>query len=147
LLCSIHRNFMTNYKNMKPLLQLLKVKNRSKNTSVITLVKTWERSWTLSCWRLQKTHVVAFIVSSVDEVITIDNAQWISIHWYVVQAWKRILIFFFLEKIGVSNTCDNFSLQGILSIPTHMFVTCVQINHFFYYWCDYLPWHHGKNDL
>ncbi len=56
LLYSIHWNLMTNYKNMKPLLQMLKVKNRYKNTSVITLVKAWQRSCTLSCWRLQKTH-------------------------------------------------------------------------------------------
>jgi hypothetical protein len=115
---------------------MLKVKNRSKNINVITLVKTWQRSCTLSCWRLQKTHVV--VVSSAKEVVTIDNTQWISIHLYVLQTWKRIPIFLRVEKIGVSNTCDNFffffeTLEGILSIPTHTFVTCVQINHFFYY--------------
>jgi len=38
------------------------------------------------------------------------------------------------------------SLQGFLSIPTHTFTTCVQINHFFDYWCD-PSWHHGKNNL
>jgi hypothetical protein len=32
-----------------------------------------------------------------------------------------------------SRTLLSKTLQGILSIPTHTFVTCVQINHFFDY--------------
>jgi hypothetical protein len=48
------------------------------------------------------------------------------------------------NQVGRGKGTQNQSLQGILSIPTHTFVTCVQINHFFYYWCDYPPWHHGK---
>jgi len=37
--------------------------------------------------------VVSFIVVFLDEVMTIDNTQWLFIHLYVVQLWKRILIF------------------------------------------------------
>jgi hypothetical protein len=37
-----------------------------------------------------------------------------------------------------------FSLQGILSIPIHAFVTFIQINHFCKYKYDYLLWHLRK---
>jgi hypothetical protein len=33
------------------------------------------------------------------------------------------------------------TLQGIMSIPIHAFVTYVQINHFYEYRCDYPLWH------
>jgi hypothetical protein len=36
--------------------------------------------------------VVSFIVVFVDEVMTIDNTQWLFIHLHVVQLWKRIPI-------------------------------------------------------
>jgi uncharacterized protein related to proFAR isomerase len=39
--------------------------------------------------------------------MTIDDTQWLSIHLYLVQAEKRILIFLCVETIGVSTTYDN----------------------------------------
>ncbi len=36
---------------------------------------------------------VAYIGIFVNEVMTINYIQWLSIHLYVVQAWKRIPIF------------------------------------------------------
>jgi len=39
------------------------------------------------------------------------------------------------------------TIQGIMSIPTHVFMTCVQINHFCDYQCNHPTWHHGKNNL
>jgi hypothetical protein len=39
--------------------------------------------------------------------MTIDNIQWLSIHLYLVQAYKRILIFLCVETIGVFATFDN----------------------------------------
>jgi len=35
----------------------------------------------------------------------------------------------------------KISLQIIISIPTHVFTTCVQINHFCNYRCKCLAWH------
>ncbi len=60
-----------------------------------------------------------FSVVSVDEVTTIDNTQWLSIHLYVVHGWKRILIFLCVEIIRVSTTSNNvFRLmaKGLLEI-------------------------------
>ncbi len=60
-----------------------------------------------------KTFVVAsFIVVYVDEVMTIDKTQWLFIHLYVVQLWKRILIFLCVQTVGMLATFDNiFSLM------------------------------------
>lgn len=58
-----------------------------------------------------------FNVVSVDEVTTIDNTQWLSIHLYVVHGWKRIMILLCVEIIGVSSTFDNvfrLMVKGLL---------------------------------
>ncbi len=56
--------------------------------------------------------VVSFIVVFVDEVMTIDNTQWLFIHLYMVQLWKRILILLCVQTMGTSTTFDNiFSLM------------------------------------
>jgi hypothetical protein len=39
--------------------------------------------------------ITNFIVVIVNEITTINNAQWFSIHLYVVQKWKKILILFY----------------------------------------------------
>jgi hypothetical protein len=38
-----------------------------------------------------------FIVININEVTTIDNTQWLSIHLYAVQGWKRNPICFMLK--------------------------------------------------
>ncbi len=44
--------------------------------------------------------------------MTIDNIQWLSIHLYVVQLWKKILIFLCVLTMGMSATFNNiFSLM------------------------------------
>jgi hypothetical protein len=48
-----------------------------------------------------------FIVVSTDEIITIDNKQWLSIHLYMVQCWKKIAILLCVESMGVSTTSNN----------------------------------------
>ncbi len=45
-----------------------------------------------------------YIGISVNKVMTIDNTQWFSIHFYVVQASKRIPILLWIETIGVLAT-------------------------------------------
>ncbi len=48
-----------------------------------------------------------FLVINVNEITMIDNAQWISITFYIVQAWKRIPILLFVETIHVFDTSNN----------------------------------------
>ncbi len=42
-----------------------------------------------------------------NKVIAIDNIQWLSIHLYVVQQWKRIPIFLCLEIVIMFATFNN----------------------------------------
>ncbi len=58
-----------------------------------------------------------FNVVSVDEITTIDNMQWLSIHLYVVHGWKRIMILLCVEVTRVSTTSDNvfkLMVKGLL---------------------------------
>jgi hypothetical protein len=59
------------------------------------------------------TFVIAnYIVINVDEVTTIDNIQWLLIHLYVVQKWKKILMFLYVETISQYAIFNNiFSLM------------------------------------
>jgi hypothetical protein len=50
---------------------------------------------------------ITFISIFKDEMVTIDNVQWLSIHLYVVQALKRIPILLCVEIIVVFTTSDN----------------------------------------
>lgn len=50
---------------------------------------------------IQNVVVINFIFVNADKVIAIDNTSWISLHLYVVQGWKQIPFFVFLEKVGV----------------------------------------------
>jgi hypothetical protein len=55
------------------------------------------------------TFVIAnYIVINVDEVTTIDNTQWLLIHLYVVQKWKKILMFLYVETISQFAIFNNF---------------------------------------
>ncbi len=58
-----------------------------------------------------------FIVVSAYEVTTIDNTLWLSIHLYVVQGWKRILILLCVENVKVfamSNNGFRLMVNGLL---------------------------------
>ncbi len=50
---------------------------------------------------------VTFISIFEDEMVTIDNVQWLLIHLYVVQALRTISIFLCVKMIGVFATFDN----------------------------------------
>jgi len=50
---------------------------------------------------------IAYISISTDKVMTIDNTQWFSIHFYVVQASKRLPILLWIETIGILATSNN----------------------------------------
>jgi hypothetical protein len=43
----------------------------------------------------------AFIGISTNKMTTINNIKWLSIHLYVVQAWKMISILLFVKTCGV----------------------------------------------
>jgi hypothetical protein len=49
----------------------------------------------------------SFIVVFANEVMTINNTQWLFIHMYVIQQWKRILILLCVQIVGMSATFDN----------------------------------------
>jgi hypothetical protein len=58
-----------------------------------------------------------FIAISADEVTTIDYTQWVLIHLYVVQGWKKIPIPVCVESIGVFATSNNIfglMVKGLL---------------------------------
>ncbi len=58
-----------------------------------------------------------FIAVNANEVTTIDNTQWLSIHLYVVQGWKKIPSLLCVESIRVFATLDNIfglMVKGLL---------------------------------
>ncbi len=56
--------------------------------------------------------IAPFIAISVDEITTINNTQWLSIHLYVVHKWRHIPILLCVETINLFATSDNiFSLM------------------------------------
>lgn len=50
---------------------------------------------------------VSFIAITTNKFIAIDNTQWLSIHLYVVQQWKRIPIFLCVEIVIMFTTFNN----------------------------------------
>jgi hypothetical protein len=43
----------------------------------------------------------SFITVNANEVTIIDNIQWLSIHLYMVQQWKRIPILLYMEIVRI----------------------------------------------
>ncbi len=105
---------MIDYKDLKYLFQLLKVKSVSKKPWFDT--SRWGMAEVMHIVLLEATKVTfvvtPFIVISVDEITMIDNTQWLSIHLYVVQKWKHIPILLCVEAVNLFATSDNiFSLM------------------------------------
>jgi hypothetical protein len=53
-----------------------------------------------------------FVVVNVNEVTIVDVQQWINIHGYVVQNWKRVPVLLTLEKVEVGATSNN--IKGVI---------------------------------
>ncbi len=53
-----------------------------------------------------------------DEISTIDNQSWLSIHVYVVQNWLKILIILSLEGVVVGSNAYNLT-QVIMQVLMH----------------------------
>jgi hypothetical protein len=100
---------MTNFESFKKLFQMLKVKNVGR--------KHWSDSFGWGMVEIMHSVLlsvakttftsVAYTNISIDEVKTINSTQWLSIHLYVVQVWKRIPILLCDETIKVLATFDN----------------------------------------
>ncbi len=50
-----------------------------------------------------------FIYVSCDEVTTIDNQSWLSIHVYVIKEWKKVSIMLNLQRLVDGATFDNLT--------------------------------------
>ena len=100
---------------------LLKVKhNPAKH---LTNTSGWEMAEAMHEIVLQSTRDAItdcnFISCSADEVTTINNQQWISMHIYVMQQWQRMPILLILERIEVGATSTNIIqiiLQSLLTL-------------------------------
>jgi hypothetical protein len=55
-----------------------------------------------------------FILVNCDEVTTIDNQSWLSIHVYVTEEWKRVLILLNLQHVVDGTTFDNLTLTSFI---------------------------------
>jgi len=57
-----------------------------------------------------------YFALSCDEVTTIDNQSWISIHYYVVQDWCHLPILIFLQQVIEGGGLDNLIeiIMGVL---------------------------------
>jgi hypothetical protein len=53
---------------------------------------------------IQATH---YVVLSYDEVSTVDNQSWLSIHCYVAWNWVKIPILISLDRVVASSRSDN----------------------------------------
>jgi hypothetical protein len=50
-----------------------------------------------------------YVVLSYDEVFTIHNQSWLSIHCYVLQNWVRISILISLDRVLTGSGSDNLT--------------------------------------
>jgi hypothetical protein len=67
---------------------------------------------------LETIKFAKFISLSCDEVTSIDNGLWISIHCYVVQNWNRVPILISLECVQDQAASANL-LHLIMSTVKH----------------------------
>jgi hypothetical protein len=60
---------------------------------------------------------ILFILMSCDEVTTIDNQSWLSIHLYVIDGWKWVPILFNLQRVldgATSTNLTKFIMQNLV---------------------------------
>ena len=50
-----------------------------------------------------------YVALTCDEVSTVDNRSWISIHAYVVQNWSRVPYMFLVPKVVKGYGLDNLT--------------------------------------
>ncbi len=88
---------MTNYENLKDLFQFVKMKNGSRKHWFDTI--GWGMKEAMHVMLMEAIKAIVpkttfydanFIVTNVDEVMTISNTQWLSIQFYMVKSGKMI---------------------------------------------------------
>jgi hypothetical protein len=107
---------MVDFFGIRPMLQFLRVPKLAK--------RHWNDGigWMLAKYMfrqveakgLETVRSARFILFSCNEVTSIDNESWISIHCYVVQNWSRVPILISLERVQDQATSSNL-LHFILS--------------------------------
>jgi len=60
--------------------------------------------------------VAHFIAVTIDEITTVDNSSWLSIHVYIVQEWVRVLLLVSLQRMECSPNIDNLTKLIIESV-------------------------------
>jgi hypothetical protein len=53
--------------------------------------------------------VASYFSISCDEVTTVDNQSWISIHVYTISDWERVLLLLFLERVIEGGSVENIT--------------------------------------
>jgi hypothetical protein len=100
---------MMDCEGLRDLFTVLKVKHTPKKHCTNYL--SWGIAESMNDLLLQYTcnviNVANFLFVNADEVTTINNASWISLHIYVVQSWKRIFLLICVEKLELKGTIDN----------------------------------------
>jgi hypothetical protein len=109
---------MIDFERLRGLFKFLKVENCPR--------KHWSDStgWTMVEVMhnvvLRATKVVVqkspFISISCDEVTTIKNQSWLSIHVYVIKEWKNVLIMLNLQHVVDGTTSDNLTSLIVKSL-------------------------------
>jgi hypothetical protein len=61
----------------------------------------------------------SFQSNSIDELIIADNQSWISMHYYVMASWKRVLILFTFERMVEGGTTIN--IKNVIMV---VFIMC-----------------------
>jgi hypothetical protein len=95
---------MLEFEAMKPLLSFFNVpmnpKSHQSNFTGWVMVKCVHKKMIIKMKKVVEG--LKYLVISYDEVITIDNQRWVSIHYYTVEDWCHffILIFFKLVTEG-----------------------------------------------
>ena len=100
---------MLEYESRLSLYELLKVPNLPhthwSDNSGWTMAKYMYKQVTNAIKKfVQQAHYIAM---TVDEVTTVDNGSWLSLHCYVMENWRRMPLLVCLKKVDVAPNADN----------------------------------------
>ncbi len=109
---------MTDFENFKKFFQFLKMEHCPQKHWSNTM--DWTMAKTMHSLVLQAIKVVVqktlFILVNCDEVTTIDNQSWLSIHLYVIDGWKWVSILLNLQKVLDGATSTNLTKLIVWSL-------------------------------
>jgi hypothetical protein len=111
---------MTNYKNLRPLYEFLKLKstpNKHYNDSLGWEIVEHLHNQILSTIKIA-IWGAKFVALTCDEVITLDNHSWIYVHGYYVQDWCCIPIL-----LVVDHVVEGSNAQDLTKVITDILVS------------------------